>query len=148
MADDCPRDCPMARRIAALEETEKRHGETHKEIFGRINKLETENAVQNANHDIVMDMLKKVENKNDKLLEKVDTIKECVAAQLNTINELNERGKNNQKRLDELEKKPGKKWENMTDKFSGGIIGGIASLLVGGIILLLAFASGLIQLGG
>lgn len=137
MAEDCPRDCPMAQRIIVLEETEKRHGETHKEIFGRINKLETENAVQNTNHAIVMDTLKKMEDKNDKLLENVYTIKECVAAQLQTVNELNERGKQNRARLDALEAKPAKRWNDIVDKLIAGIVGAVATGLVAGAIYLL-----------
>lgn len=148
MPENCPSDCQMAQRVIALEETEKRHGETHKEIFGRLNRLETENAVQNANYRAVTDMLEKMDEKNDRLVEKVESIKECVTAQLQTMNELNERGKQNRAEIEALKAKPGKKWENMTDKFSGGIIGGVAALLVSGIVLLLAFASGLIQLGG
>lgn len=147
MADDCPRDCPMAQRIVTLEEDNRRHKDTHKEIFSRVGKLETQNAVQDASHRVVMEMLEKMDKKNDQLVEQVVAIKESVSAQLQTVNELNARGKKNQERLDELEKKPGKKWENMTDKFSGGVIGGIAAFLAIGIVLLLAFGAGLIKLG-
>lgn len=116
MAEDCPRDCPMAQKIIMLEETEKRHGETHKEIFGRLNRLETENAVQNANYKAVTDMLEKMDEKNDRLVEKVESIKECVTAQLQTMNELNERGKQNRAKIEALEAKPGKRWESIVEK--------------------------------
>lgn len=134
--EDCPRDCPMAQRIIVLEETEKRHGETHKEIFGRINKLETENAVQNTNHAIVMDTLKKMEDKNDKLLEKVDTIRECVAAQVQAVSEMNERGKQNKARLDALEAEPGKRWKDIVKT----VIGGVVTILLGYIALKLGLS--------
>ena len=146
MAEDCPRDFPMANRITSLEDSNKRHGETHREIFGRLNNVERENAVQNAKYDAIMSKLDSMDRKNDNLHERLISIESVAATQAQTLNELNERGKDNQKRLNEMEAKPGKKWENMTDKFSGGVIGGLATLLVGGIVLLLAFASGLINI--
>ncbi len=42
------RDCPLASRVDALERANEQHGATHREIFGRLGALETENAVQNA----------------------------------------------------------------------------------------------------
>lgn len=64
-------------------------------MFDRIRNLEKENAVQNANHKTMMDMLGKMDQKNDRLVEKVESIEKCVSAQLQTINELNERGNGN-----------------------------------------------------
>lgn len=130
MAEDCPRDCPMAQRIIVLEETEKRHGETHKEIFGRINKLETENAVQNANYRAVTDMLEKMDEKNDRLVEKVESIKECVTAQLQTMNELNERGKQNRAKIEALEAKPGKRWESIVEKAIWSVCAAVIAFLL------------------
>ena len=45
---DNPRDCPMIPRVEALERANEQHSATHREIFGRLGALETENAVQNA----------------------------------------------------------------------------------------------------
>lgn len=142
MPENCPSDCPMAQRVIVLEESEKRHGETHKEIFKRINSLETENAVQDANHKAVTNMLAKMDEKNDKLVEKVESIKECVTAQLQTMNELNERGKQNRARLDALEAKPGKRWDGIVEKLIAGIVGAVATGIVGGAIVLLTMAGG------
>jgi len=42
------RDCPLLPRVEALERANEQHSATHREIFGRLGALETENAVQNA----------------------------------------------------------------------------------------------------
>lgn len=150
MSQDC--ECVMKERLDALEksldDSNKSHSNTHEKMFDRIRHLETENAVQNANTQAIKDMLQKMDAKNDKMVEKVDSIEKCTTAQLQTISELNERGKKNQARLDALEAKPGKKWEDASSTLRASIIGGVGTLIVTGIIAILAFASGLLQIGG
>ena len=85
---DNPRDCPMSARIEALEEANKQHSATHREIFGRLGALEKENAVQNANWT----------NVNGKL----DSLTIMVQSLTNKINE--------------VEHKPAKRWEGLSDK--------------------------------
>lgn len=123
-------ECIMESRIEALEQANKTHSGTHEKMFDRIRQLETENAVQNANYTAISDMLGKMDQKNEKLIEKVESIKECVSAQLQTINELNERGKENKRRLDAIEAKPGKRWEGIVDKALWLIVGGLISMLL------------------
>ena len=113
-------ECIMESRISALEEANRNHSRTHEGIFDRLRGLETENAVQNANSQAIKEMLEKMDEKNEKLIGKVESIKECVSAQLQTVNELNERGKENKLRLDAIEAKPGKRWESIVDKRSCG----------------------------
>lgn len=78
-------DCPMEPRISALEKADEQHRNTHKEIFGRVNKLETENAVQNAQYSAIIDKLDSLSAKHDKLNAK----------------------------LEDLESKPAKRWESL-----------------------------------
>lgn len=64
MPDNC-NDCPVLPRVDALEESNRQHSATHREIFGRLGALETENAVQNAhwkNVDSKLDELKNMVN--------------------------------------------------------------------------------------
>lgn len=129
MSESC-NECPMLPRIDALERANEQHGQTHREIFGRVGKLETENAVQNANYQAIIDTLGKMDAKNEKLIAKVESIEQCVSAQLQTINELNERGKNNQKRLDDLEAKPGKRWEGIVDKAIWAVCAAVIAFLL------------------
>lgn len=48
MPECTPRDCPLVPRVEALEDENKRHTETHKEIFQRLNTLEKNDAVQDT----------------------------------------------------------------------------------------------------
>lgn len=147
MSENCKsNNCPMANRISALEKSNEQHGNTHREIFGRLNTLDKEAAIHNAQYTSIMDKLESIDNKHDKMAEKMESMARDNALQTQNLNALNEKSKQNSAKLAELEAKPGKKWEEATGKFMGGIIGAIATLLVGGIILLLAFASGLINL--
>lgn len=43
-------------------------------------------------------------------------------------------------KVDAIEKKPGKRWDGMVDKFLYGIVGALATALAGGLIYLLAVA--------
>lgn len=65
MAENCI-DCPVLPRVEALEEANKQHGNTHREVFDRLRALETQTAVQ--------------ENKLDTILKKLDEITEKVDA--------------------------------------------------------------------
>lgn len=132
--------CVMEERIKQLEKANESHSGTHEKMYDRIRKLETDNAVQTEQFSQIIKKL-------DKMTDKIESMNLTIVEQAQSVIELNERGKKNQARLDELESKPGKKWETMSDKFTGGIVGGISALLVSGIVLLLAFASGLINLG-
>lgn len=126
MAEDCPRDCPMAQRIIALEEDNRRHKETHGKMYDRIGKLEADNAVQTEQFSAIMKTLDRMEGKYDKLADKMDAMERATAKQAQTLDELNERGKNNQARLDALEAKPGKRW----DAVVAAIISSIATAFV------------------
>ena len=56
MPDKCtdnPRDCPLIPRVEALERANEQHGSTHREMYDRIRKLETENAVQNTRYEAI-----------------------------------------------------------------------------------------------
>lgn len=53
MPDNCIENCPVLPRVEALEDANKRHGETHRGMYDRIRKLETENAVQNAHYEAI-----------------------------------------------------------------------------------------------
>ena len=45
MNDNCV-DCPLAPRVEALEEVNRQHSATHREMFDRLRTLETLSAVQ------------------------------------------------------------------------------------------------------
>lgn len=62
-----PGDCPFKARIEALEEANKQHSATHREMFGRLGALETLSAVQENKLDTILKKL-------DELAEKVDSL--------------------------------------------------------------------------
>ena len=54
MPENCnPSECPMEPRISALERANGQHGETHREIFRRLNDVERDNAVQDAHYKAI-----------------------------------------------------------------------------------------------
>ncbi len=62
-----PRDCPMAARVEALEEANKTHSATHREMFKRIGDLERISDVQEKKLDTILKKL-------DELTEKVEAL--------------------------------------------------------------------------
>lgn len=48
MPECTPRECPLVPRVESLESENKRHTDTHKEIFQRLNTLEKNDAVQDT----------------------------------------------------------------------------------------------------
>lgn len=44
-------------------------------------------------------------------------------------------------KVDAIEKKPGKRWDGMVDKFFYGLVGAVAAALAGGLFYLLAVAA-------
>ena len=57
MPEKCTESCPLMPRVEALERENQRHTETHKEIFGRLNKVEQDNAVQGEQYRTILDKL-------------------------------------------------------------------------------------------
>ena len=116
-------------RIIALERLNEQHTDTHKEIFGRLNALEKENAVQNTRYDAIMDKLDRIDRKYDSFAARLDTIERTVLSQSQTLNELNERGKNNKARLDAIEAKPGKRLDTAITAIITAIVGALIGAL-------------------
>ena len=68
MPENCnPRDCPLASRVQALEEENKRHTKTHEGIYDRLRKVEQDNAVQSEQYKTILEKL-------DTLTQKVEAL--------------------------------------------------------------------------
>lgn len=67
MSEKCTESCPLVPRVEALEDANKQHGSTHREVFDRLRALETQTAVQENKLDTILDKL-------DELTEKVDAL--------------------------------------------------------------------------
>lgn len=61
MPDTCnPNDCPVSARVEALEKANEQHGDTHREIFRRLNEVEKDNAVQEAHYQAITGKLDEI----------------------------------------------------------------------------------------
>ena len=87
----------------------------------------------------------------DDVEEKVDTLQRLTTAvevmateqrhQTETMGEIKNDVTALGKKVDAIEKKPGKRWDGMVDKFLYGLVGAVATALAGGLIYLLTVAS-------
>lgn len=131
MSENCKSgDCPMENRISALEDSNKRHGETHREIFGRLNTLDKEAAVHNAQYKSIMEKLDSMDNKHDRLAEKMESIEKDNALQTQTLGALNEKSNQNSAKLSEIEAKPGKRWEGLAEKAIWAVAAAVIAFLL------------------
>ena len=53
-------NCPLEPRVAALERANEQHGETHRELFRRMNDVERDNAVQDAHYKAITGKLDEI----------------------------------------------------------------------------------------
>ena len=60
MPDNCTESCPVIPRVEALEEANRQHGSTHREMFTRLNALERSTDSQGV-------MLKNIDEKLDEV---------------------------------------------------------------------------------
>lgn len=87
----------------------------------------------------------------DEMDEKVDTLNRLATAvevmateqrhQTETMTEIKTDVTALGTKVDAIEKKPGKRWDGMVDKFLAGIVGALATALAGGLIYLLTVAA-------
>lgn len=100
---DNPRDCPLTARVEALEDANKQHSETHREIFRRLGDLESMTAVQDT-------QLKNID-------EKLDEIKANDKAIL--------------AKVEALEAKPAKRWDGLVEKALWAVCAAVIAFLLG-----------------
>lgn len=66
MNENCV-DCPLIPRVEALEEANRQHSATHREMFDRLRTLETLSAVQENKLDTILKKLDEITAKVDAL---------------------------------------------------------------------------------
>jgi len=113
---DCSDNCIMLPRITALEEANKQHSETHREIFKRLNTIERESGEQAV-------MLKNIDEKLDKLIEWQNEQRERIA-KIDNLPVL-------EAKVRELETKPAKRWDNMVEKVIWTVATAVVAFLLG-----------------
>lgn len=103
MSDNCnPNDCPVLPRVEALEEANRQHSATHREMFGRLGALERISDVQENKLDNIEDKLDDIQADNKSILQKVEA----------------------------LESKPGKRWDSVVDKVLLVLVGTVAGYIL------------------
>lgn len=106
MPENCtnnPRDCPLVPRVEALERANEQHSATHREIFRRLGALETATAVQDEKLDSM-----------DKKLEDISAVQKTILS-----------------KVEALEAKPGKRWEELVGKAIWAVCAAVIAFLLG-----------------
>lgn len=71
---DCAQNCPIAQKVDRLEEQldefQAQNGDSHREIYGRLNALERASDVQGAHYNVILDKLDGLGQKVDALEQK------------------------------------------------------------------------------
>lgn len=114
MNEKCPdnvRDCPLVFRVENLERANEQHASTHREVFDRLRELERLEGIQGEQYKNIMEKLDK------NIMEKLDSLKA-------SHDELN-------RKLRELESKPGKRWEGLVEKALWAVCAAVIAFLLG-----------------
>lgn len=104
MPDNCQKDCPVLPRVEALEEANKQHSKTHREIFERLRDTERDTAVQSKHMESIDRTMKEIKGDQKAILQKVET----------------------------LEAKPGKRWDGLVDKLIFLVAGAVLAWVAAG----------------
>lgn len=100
---DCT-DCPLIPRVEALEEANRQHSATHREMFKRLGDLERVSDVQENKLDNIEDKLDDIQAGNKSILQKVGA----------------------------LEAKPGKRWETIVSGIISALVGAFTMWIIMG----------------
>lgn len=100
---DNPRDCPLTSRVEALEEANKQHSDTHREIFKRLGDLESATAVQGKHLENIDEKLTDIKTDQKSILQKVEA----------------------------MESKPARRWESIVDKALWAVCAAVIAFLLG-----------------
>lgn len=106
MPEQCanqPRDCPLLPRVEALEEANKQHSDTHREIFRRLGELESATAVQGKHLENIDEKLTDIKADQKSILQKVEA----------------------------MEAKPARRWESIVDKVIWAVCAAVIAFLLG-----------------
>lgn len=104
MPEKCMDSCTDLTRLEQqVKDLQKQNGEDHKELRDRLSKVELTNAIQNERYDAILVKLDDLSGKHDRLVDKLEV----------------------------LEAKPGKRWENVVEKTILAIAAAVIAFLLG-----------------
>lgn len=102
MSEKCE-PCVMTARIEALERANEQHGSTHRELFDRLRELERLEGIQGEQYKNILEKLDNLTRRHDEL----------------------------NRKLGELESKPGKRWESLVEKAIWAVAAAVIAFLLG-----------------
>lgn len=100
---DTIRDCQLLSRVEALERANEQHGSTHRELFDRLRELERMEGIQGEQYKNILEKLDMLTKKHEEL----------------------------NRKLSELEAKPGKRWEGLVEKALWALCAAVIAFLLG-----------------
>lgn len=137
---DPNRDCLgliEARRLEGdLKALSERNGADHKEFREQIREIREMEIQQAAQFSAILETMREIKDGNKEMLAALNALKPKAEA----VDKMEEDMEAMENRIDEIEKKPAKKWEGISDKFIGGIIGVLAAAVGGAILWLIKVA--------
>ena len=107
-AQNPDRECVCDARVQSLQRELDRAHDTHAEIFDRLGKLERDNVLQTEQIKTLVDTMNRLMGKLDALVE----------------------------RLDEIQDRPGKRWQSIKDKIIIGVASSVGIALVIALLVL------------
>ena len=97
--------CTLLPRVKALEDANRQHSDTHREIFRRLGDLESDTAVQGEQLKNIDEKLNDIKADQKSILQKVEA----------------------------MEAKPAKRWEGAVDKIILAVISAVVGFMMSGI---------------
>lgn len=138
---DPTRDCygiKEAQRVEKrLESLEDRNGKDHRDFRESISGIQTLTNTLGAQFTTILQTMGEIKQSNEKLMEAVQALKPKAEAADKLGSDMEEL----EKKVEEIESKPAKNWEELKGKLLWGIVGVFAAALGAGIIRLLSMGT-------
>lgn len=130
MPEQCtnqPRDCPLIPRVEALEEANKQHSNTHRELFDRLRELERLEGIQGEQYKNIMEKFDALAKSLDEMKRDSKAIAEKLPALTHKVEQLEKVTDD----VDELKEKPARRWESIVDKALWAVCAAVIAFLLG-----------------
>lgn len=124
---DNPRDCPLIPRVEALEDANKQHSATHRELFDRLRELERLEGIQGEQYKNIMEKFDVLA----KSLEEMKRDSKAIAEKLPPLTHKVEQLEKVSGDVDELKEKPAKRWDGIVDKALWAVCAAVIAFLLG-----------------
>lgn len=118
--------CPLLPRVEALEEANKQHSTTHRELFDRLRELERLEGIQGEQYKNIMEKFDSLAKSLDEMKQDSKAIAEKLPALTHKVEQLEKVSGD----VDELKEKPAKRWEGIVDKAIWAVCASVIAFLL------------------